>query len=230
MGLLRLWVVPRGADARDGAYLRYPLGDLLRLIALESHRHRAIVIGEDLGTVPEGFRDTLAAAGIYGMRVLWFERGRKKFTPPRSWSRDSAAMTSTHDLPPVAGWWRGTDIDTRAALGWADAGTEREERKRDRALLWHAFRRSKVAAGEEPSPKETASVVEAALCFTAKASSELALLPLEDILGLEEQPNLPGTIEQHPNWRRRYPGSADTLLSSDAVRRRLAPLKQRGRP
>ncbi|HEX3936485.1 MAG TPA: 4-alpha-glucanotransferase [Xanthobacteraceae bacterium] len=229
MGLLRLWVVPRGAAARDGAYLHYPLGDLLRLIALESRRHRAIVIGEDLGTVPEGFRDTLAAAGIYGMRVLWFERGRKRFTPPRSWSRDSAAMTSTHDLPTVAGWWRGADIDTRAALGLADAGTEREGRKRDRASLWHAFRRTKVATEEEPSPTHTADVVEAALRFTAKTSSELALLPLEDILGLEEQPNLPGTIEQHPNWRRRYPGSADTLLRTDAVRRRLAPLKQRGR-
>lgn len=228
MGLMRLWVVPRGAEARDGAYLRYPLGDLLRLIALESHRHRAIVIGEDLGTVPEGFRDTLAGAGIYGMRVLWFERGRKKFIPPRSWSRDSAAMTSTHDLPTVAGWWRGTDIETRATLGLADAAPEREERKRDRAFLWQAFRRTKVAAGEEPSPQETASVVEAALRFTAKASSELALLPLEDILGLEEQPNLPGTVEQHPNWRRRYPGFAETLLTSEAVRRRLAPLQQRG--
>lgn len=229
MGLMRLWVVPRGADARDGAYLRYPLDDLLRLIALESSRHRAIVIGEDLGTVPEGFRDTLAAAGIYGMRVLWFERGRKRFTPPRSWSAETAAMTSTHDLPTVAGWWRGKDIDTRAALGLADAGTDREERKRDRALLWAALRRTKAAAGEEPSPQQTPIVVDAALRFTAKASSQLALLPLEDILGLDEQPNLPGTIEQHPNWRRRYPGSAETLLRPEAVQSRLAPLKQRGR-
>jgi 4-alpha-glucanotransferase len=227
MGLLRLWVVPRGADARDGAYLRYPLGDLLRLIALESHRHRAIVIGEDLGTVPEGFRDTLASAGIYGMRVLWFERGRKRFTPPRSWFRDSVAMTSTHDLPTIAGWWRGKDIETRAALGVADSGTEGDERERDRALLWQAFRRSKVATGEKPTPGETPTVVEAALRFAAKASSELTLLPLEDVLGLEEQPNLPGTIEQHPNWRRRYPASADTLLKSEEVRRRLVPLKQR---
>jgi 4-alpha-glucanotransferase len=229
MGLLRLWVVPRGADARDGAYLHYPLDDLLRLIALESHRHRAIVIGEDLGTVPEGFRDTLATAGIYGMRVLWFERGRKRFTPPRSWARDSAAMTSTHDLPTVAGWWRGRDIETRAALGLADAATERDERERDRTLLWQAFRSAKVATGEKPVPGETATAIEAALRFAAKASSELALLPLEDLLGLEEQPNLPGTIEQHPNWRRRYLGSADTVLKSEEVRRRLVPLRQRGR-
>jgi 4-alpha-glucanotransferase len=229
MGLLRLWVVPRGADARDGAYLHYPLDDLLRLIALESWRHRAIVIGEDLGTVPDGFRDTLTAAGIYGMRVLWFERDHGGFTSPRSWSADTAAMTSTHDLPTVAGWWRGKDIETREALGLSDAETERDQRDRDRALLWRAFRRARVAAGEEPSPDETPTVVEAALGFAAKAASELALLPLEDVLGLDEQPNLPGTVEQHPNWRRRYPGFAGTLLKSDEVRRRLAPLKQRGR-
>ena len=146
--------------------------------------------------MPEGFRDTLAAAGIYGMRVLWFERGRKRFTPPRSWSADAAAMTSTHDLPTVAGWWRGEDIDTRAALGLADAGTEREGRKRDRARFGTRSAAPRSRQGRSLRRTHTADVVEAALRFTAKTSSELALLPLEDILGLEEQPNLPGTIER----------------------------------
>ena len=229
MGLMRLWVVPRGGDPREGAYLRYPFGDLLRLVALESHRHRAVVIGEDLGTVPEGFRGTLEAAGIYGMRVLLFERQGRKFTPSRLWPADTVAMTSTHDLPPVAGWWRGKDIDTRAAIGLGDAATERGERKRDRSRLWQAFRRAKAASGEEPAPDEPATVVDAALRFAAKASSQLALVPLEDVLGLDEQPNLPGTIDEHTNWRRRYPIAADDELKPDAVRQRLTPLKQRGR-
>ena len=82
---MRLWVVPRGAGPSEGAYLAYPLDDLLRLIALESHRHRAIVIGEDLGTVPAGFRDRLGRAGLYGMHVLWFERERNRFAPPQAW-------------------------------------------------------------------------------------------------------------------------------------------------
>ena len=112
-GLMRLWVVPRGAEASEGAYLSYPLEDLLRLIALESRRQKAIVIGEDLGTVPAGFRERLAAAGIYGMSVLWFERKRTAFVPPRSWPTNVAAMTSTHDLPTVAGWWRGRDLEVR---------------------------------------------------------------------------------------------------------------------
>lgn len=230
MSLLRLWVVPSGAQVQDGAYLSYPIGDLLRLTALESWRHRAIVIGEDLGTVPKGFRDTLAAAGIYGMRVLWFERDGRRFLPPDSWSVEAAAMTSTHDLPTVAGWWRGKDIETRAALGLtADAADERDQRSRDRRLLWRAFRRAKAAAGEPPLPEQTACAADAAVRFTARTPCELALLPLEDVLGLEQQPNLPGTINEHPNWRRRYPKPAESLLAAEEVQRRLAPLKQRGR-
>ena len=94
MGLMRLWVVPRGAEASEGAYLAYPLDDLLRLTALESHRNRAVVIGEDLGTVPTGFRERLSAVGIYGMNVLWFERKQAGFTAPQSWPTERRR----HDL------------------------------------------------------------------------------------------------------------------------------------
>src|ERR1043166_758795 len=117
MALTRLWLIPEGAQPNEGAYLAYPLDDLLRLTALESWRHRAIVIGEDLGTVPAGFRERLAQAAIAGMRVLWFEQENGRFRPPDRWDRSALAVTTTHDLPTVAGWWRGADIATRAALG-----------------------------------------------------------------------------------------------------------------
>ena len=107
MGLMRLWVIPTGGGAQDGAYLAYPFDDLSRLTALELLRHRAIVIGEDLGTVPTGFREFLSQIGIYGMQVLWFEREKRRFFPPQDWSVNATAMTSTHDLPTVTGWWRG---------------------------------------------------------------------------------------------------------------------------
>ncbi len=120
LGFNRLWIVRDGASARDGAYLRYPLDDLLRLVALESRRHRAIAIGEDLGTVPEGLRERLAARGIAGMRVLWFERESRgetgnasAFRAPARWDAGTVAMPSTHDLPTVAGWWRGVDLAWR---------------------------------------------------------------------------------------------------------------------
>ncbi len=203
MGLARLWLVPRGAPPSEGAYLTYPLDDLLRLIALESHRHRAIVIGEDLGTVEPEFRERMAQAGIAGMDVLWFQRNGKKFLPPAKWRRDAVAMTSTHDLPTVAGWWRGADIETRAKLGLADETRERKERAQDRKALWSAFRKDGVTTKTEPPSSEPAPAVDAAVAFTAQSPAPLALIPIEDVLGLAEQPNLPGTIDEHPNWRRR---------------------------
>jgi 4-alpha-glucanotransferase len=228
MGLMRLWVVPDGAEPSEGAYLNYPLDDLLRLVALESHRHEAIVIGEDLGTVPPGFRERLAAAGIYGMNVLWFERKDEAFAPPDDWPTQATAMTSTHDLPTVAGWWQGRDIEVRAQCGAVkDVKAEQAARATDRQALWSAFRAAEVADGSAPPPQEHAPVADAAVKFIARTPSQLTLLPLEDALGLVEQPNVPGTIEEEPNWRRRYDGDAGQLLDAPRVRDRLRPLAQR---
>ena len=228
MGLMRLWVTPHGAKASEGAYLAFPLDDLLRLTALESQRHRAIVIGEDLGTVPAGFGAMLAATGIYGMRVLWFERDKEGFATPGRWPRDAAAMTTTHDLPTVAGWWRGSDLETRANLNLlADKAAEQSARSRDRELLWKAFQSARAADGDLPPADQAARVVDAAVRYIAETPSQLTLLPLEDALALQEQPNLPATIDEHPNWRRRYAGAAGTLLDCSDVRARLQPLAER---
>ena len=136
---------------QDGAYLAYPVDDLLRLLALESHRHRAVVIAEDLGTVEPAFRKRLAKTGIAGMDVLWFQRRGKSFLAPARWRRDAVAMTTTHDLPTVAGWWQGADIATRDALGLvADEQRETQERAQDRSALWGAFRKAGEAAADAP--------------------------------------------------------------------------------
>jgi 4-alpha-glucanotransferase len=232
MWLRRLWLIPEGVSATEGAYLSYPFEDLVRLIKLESFRHRAVVIGEDLGTVPEGFREALTAAGVAGMRVLWFERDGHSFRPPQWWSPHAVATTTTHDLPTVAGWWRGADIDTRAQLGLLEpnggAEAQKEERARDRELLWAAFRDAGVAADPDP-PADTNEVVDAAVNFIAATPSELAVVPLEDMLALPDQPNLPGTVDEHPNWCRRYPGDAGALFDAPQVRRRALSLQQRSR-
>jgi 4-alpha-glucanotransferase len=228
MGFMRLWVIPQGATAAEGAYLAYPLSDLFRLTALESHRHRAIVVGEDLGTVPAGFRERLARAGIYGMSVLWFARNDKGFVPAHDWPRLAIAMTSTHDLPTVAGWWRGTDLDVRAGCGLLrDAQAERTIRSSDRQALWAAFKSAKVADGEPPAPTEISYIVDAAVRFVTKTPSQLALLPLEDALGLERQPNMPGTIAEYPNWRHRYNAEAVSMLDDSRVRNRIENLANR---
>jgi 4-alpha-glucanotransferase len=226
MGLARLWLVPEGASPADGAYLNYPVVDLLRLLALESVRHNVVVIGEDLGTVPEGFHDMLEQGGIHGMRVLWFERdGQAGFVPPRGWGSSAVAMTSTHDLPTVAGWWKGSDIEVRHEHGRLGEGVDPEEvraqRDKDRPLLWNAFVRENVTEGPVPPPEETDRVVDAAVKFIAKTEVPLSLIPLEDFMGQEDQPNLPGTVTEHPNWRRRLQVPASDILLDEAVARRV---------
>ena len=226
MGLARLWVVPEGMGAADGAYLRYPVDDMLRLLALESHRHRAIVIGEDLGTLPQGFQQRMADTGILGMRVLWFEQEPDgAYRPPHGWSPDAAAMTTTHDLPTIVGWWGGNDIEWRRKLKlFPDAAAAKAETARravDRKALWQALRASGATTAPEPGPKDGAAAVDAAIAQVGSAACALAILPLEDVLALPEQPNLPGTTEGHPNWRRRLPGDAATLLDAPAVARRI---------
>jgi 4-alpha-glucanotransferase len=229
LGFKRIWVIPEGAESTEGAYLTYPLDDLFRLTALESHRHRAVVIGEDLGTVPRGFRARLKRAGIYGMNVLWFERTKKRFRPPAVWQPEAIAMTSTHDLATVAGWWRGCDLKLRSQLRMlADLAQAQAERNTDRKALWRAFASAKVADGDLPPADDGRRAADAAVKFIAATPSRLALLPLEDALASEQQPNLPGTIDEHPNWRRRYPGDAGELLDSSDVPKRLASLVKRG--
>jgi 4-alpha-glucanotransferase len=227
MGLTRLWLVPSGASPTDGAYLSYPLNDLLRLIALESYRHRAMVIGEDLGTVQPEFRERMADAGIAGMDVLWFQRDGKRFLPSTKWRSNAVAMTSTHDLPTVAGWWSGADIAARAKLGLADEAREPKERKQDRKALWSAFRTGGVTRTIEPPPSQPDSAVDAAIAFTAQSPAPLALIPIEDVLGLAEQPNLPGTIDEHPNWRRRLEKPSTELFDQPSIRARLKILRER---
>ena len=231
LGLRRLWVVPHGAGPTEGAYLTYPMQDLMRLIALESHRQGVLVIGEDLGTVPAGLRDTLAEGGVRGMQVLLFEQDEAgAFKAPEQWSRRACAMTTTHDLPPIAGWWRGTDIDWRVQLQ-PDADEDQalalqSERETQRTALWVAFCAAGCAEGDRPSADQTGPVVDAAIGFLAKTPSELAILPIEDLLGLEAQPNLPGTTTEHPNWRRRLAGPAEALFDAPGPAGRIASLNK----
>src|SRR5436305_3690367 len=140
--------------------------------------------------------------------------------PPAQWRRDAVAMSSTHDLPAVAGWWSGADIETRAKLGLSDATREQKERARDRKALWTAFREGAITAKSQPRRSGPGAAGDAALAFTSKSPAPLALIPIEDVLGLDEQPNLPGTIDEHPNWRRRLETRAAELFESPQVRAR----------
>jgi 4-alpha-glucanotransferase len=159
-----------------------------------------------------------------------FERKGSQFMPPQQWPAEAVAMTTTHDLPTMTGWWRGADIDTRDKIGLiADKAAEQTTRDKERRMLWRAFRRSNSASGKAPAQTEPLPVADAAARFIAQIPSALALLPLEDALALDEQTNVPGTVNEYPNWRRRYPGRASDLLAAPDVKRRLEPLAARER-
>ena len=224
-GLKRLWVVPDGHDSRDGAYLTYPFDDLMRLVALESHRAKALIVAEDLGTAPNGFVQAITDKSMLGMRVLWFERAEDDgFIGPQDYDAMSVAMTGTHDTATVAGWWRGTDI------GWAErfdripeeSDRQREDEKRDwdRGLLWATF----GAPGPRPAPDDPAPAVDAALNHIGRAGSRLAIAPLEDLFALTEQFNLPGVVGTYPSWRRRLEAPLADLLADPANTGRIETL------
>ncbi|MGA6097403.1 4-alpha-glucanotransferase [Stutzerimonas marianensis] len=224
MGLMRLWVVPAGAGPKEGAYLNYPFDDLLRLLSLEAWRRNAVVLGEDLGTVPEGLRDKLAARGLLGMRVLFFERDHNgTFKEPHEWPASAIGTSTTHDLPTINGWWQAHDIDWRIRVGQHqehERPQQLDERERERKGLLHLLR--KHAAEIDGDLHDPEVLADACAAFLGRTPAPLVLFPVEDALCLLEQPNLPGIIDTHPNWRRRYPADSASLLDPPACARRLA--------
>ena len=210
--LMRLYWVPAGTPPALGAYVGYPFETLLAIIRLESWRHRCVVIGEDLGTVPAGFREACMAAGVLSYRLLYFERTEDGgFAAPADYPEWSLAAASTHDLPTVAGWWRASDIDLRESLGLypsaEQAARDRAERARDRQRLADALAAQDLGG---PEPPEEAPLI-AIQRYLARSRAALLMIQPEDVLGLVEQANLPGTIDQHPNWRRKLPVDIDDL-------------------
>ncbi len=227
MGLQRLFLIPDGARPAEGAYLSYPLDDLIGHIAFESERAQCMVIGEDLGTVPDGFRDRLTRAKIAGMRVLWFERKGVEFVSPVSYSPTSVACVATHDLATLAGWWQGADIAERLSLGLlslakaSEAIATRREEKRAllRALGQAGFTVSQMEDG--PLPDATAAAIHGLIGGSA---SMFAHAQFDDLVGETVATNLPGTDQERPNWRLKSGPDVSVAFASHRVQTILAAL------
>ncbi len=220
LGLKRLFMIPRGLND-GGTYVRMPFDGLLRVIGEESRNFRTIVIGEDLGTVPEHFRDTLAQWGLWGLRVMLFERGDGGgFKPPGSYPAEALATFNTHDMPSFRGWLEGYDIQVRRAIGF-DPGESDDERARSR----EALRAALAQWAPDYAPDDIAAVA----AFLGATPSRLAVIALDDILGEREQINIPGTTDQHPNWRRKLPVALEDLETQDGLRRVAEAFAKAGR-
>jgi 4-alpha-glucanotransferase len=194
MGLFRLWWVPAGGSAADGAYVRYPSEDLLDIVALESTRAQALVVGEDLGTVEDGVREAMAEHGILSYRLLWFEDDA-----PAEWPAAAMAAITTHDLPTVAGLWTGKDVEEQRERG---TGTDEELESGRTSLLG---RLPKLPDG---APVDDA--VEQAYRRLAEAPSQLLSATLDDAVGEVRRPNMPGTTDR-PNWSLPLPVPVEDL-------------------
>ncbi len=232
MSLQRLYWIPSGCPATSGAYVNYPFRDLLRVVALESRRQRCAIIGEDLGTVPEGFRETMQRASVLSYRVFVFERhGDGGFIAPGDYPPLAAASAATHDLATLKGFWLGRDIEWRRRLGlYPDAAaeaTEAGERRRDRHKLLDALGGEGLLASErfgeflpqDGEPAYSEALGEAIHAYLARARARLMLVQIEDVAGEAEQANLPGTTEAHPNWRRRLSVRLEDLLAGPEMAR-----------
>jgi glycogen debranching enzyme GlgX/4-alpha-glucanotransferase len=211
MGLTRLFWVPDGARGADGAYVAYPRDEMLAELALESRRAGCLIVGEDLGTVPDGFREALAAADVLSYRVLWFERDGPRFRPAAAYPARAVACISTHDLPTLAGWRTGADIAERAALGQIDEGAAGQERAAEIAALTEAI-------GAEPDAPAVHG-------FLAATPCALVLAQADDLGGERDALNLPGTDRERPNWRRRIATPVPELLTTPAAEAILARLR-----
>ena len=230
MGLARLFVVPDGGKPLEGAYLSYPLDHLLAELALESHRAQCAVIGEDLGTLPWGFSERLANSGILSYRVLWFEREGEGFAPPAHYARMAMACVSTHDLPTLKGWWEGSDIAEKLALGLLseeDARKERETRREDRRLLLEALASEGLLAEDVDSDVAFSDALAgAAHAYVARAPALLAMAQVDDLAGETIAVNLPGTDRERPNWRRKLDPKTAILFESGLAQAILTGLRR----
>ena len=221
MGLFRLFWIPEGAEPAQGTYVRYPADDLLGILALESLRAGALVVGEDLGTVEQGVRERLSAEGVLSYRLAWFEHeddGRRRRAA--DYPRLALAATTTHDLPTVAGFFSGSDLDHLCDIGVAaTGGDEQADQEEQRASLCRLLEdEGLLGAGE----REVGAIVAALYGFLARTPAMLVAATLEDAVQAPDRPNVPGTIDERPNWSLPLPVQLDDLAADPRVRRLAA--------
>ncbi len=209
MGLFRLFWIPRGMPAAQGAYVRYNPDELLAILALESQRARAYVVGEDLGTVEEGAREKLAEHRVMSYRLLWFEKDA-----PQTYPREALAAVTTHDLPTVAGLWTGSDLQKQREL---------DLKPNEEATTEMCDRLTSMAELDAQAPVEQA--IFGAYRLLARAPSRILTAPLDDAAAVEERPNMPATrADQHPNWSIALPIPLEELMERELPRRIAAAL------
>jgi 4-alpha-glucanotransferase len=222
LGFFRLYWIPEGATALNGAYVRYPTHDLLGILALESHRHRALIVGEDLGTVPPEVPRALEKWGVLSSKVLLFERDRRTgFKPAQKYPELALATANTHDMPPLAGYWSERDIDLRRQLGLLTSDdavdAARRERQHDLAALLRRLASDKILLRPR-LPRNGAELRGAVHDFLCRTPSRLVGLALDDLAGESDPVNVPGVgPDRYGSWTRKMHMSLEEIRTSAEV-------------
>ncbi len=211
-GLLRLFLVPTGKESKEGAFLHYAFDEMLAVLRVESHLNQCIVIGEDLGVFPAGYKEDAEKAGVLSYKVFWFERDATgELKPPEHYPPLALATLSTHDLPTLRGWLHGKDLEERANLKLYPSNKLRDNeaatRKKDHQRFDECF-------GKDLSPEEQILSVHTHL---GRSQAALVMVQLEDIFGVDTQINLPGTTDERPNWRRKLPVALEDFTAPDSM-------------
>jgi len=217
MSLFRLWWVPGRLAPTEGAYVHYPLQHLLTVLALESARAGCLVVGEDLGVVPDEMRLAMPQFGLYSYKVLLFEKVGDRFRAPGEYQRSALATVTTHDMPTLRSYWEGRDIELRRGLNLypsveIENGVVRE-REYDRGLLLTALREQGLAPAHPAGPHDafTADLAQALHLYLARTAALLATLQIEDLLGMVDPVNVPGTHLEYPNWQRKISSDVEDM-------------------
>ena len=219
MSLCRLWWVPAGDSPTDGAYVHYPLHPLLTVVALESVRSACLVVGEDLGVVPDEMRRAMPEFGLYHYKVLLFERVAGRFRRPDEFVRRALGTVTTHDMPTLRSYWEGRDIELRRGLDlYPSADIEHEvarERESDRVALLAALNEQGLQPASPTAPHEpfTAELANALHVYLARSATVLVALQIEDLLGMIDPVNVPGTDREYPNWQRKLTVDVEDLVT-----------------
>ncbi|WP_017349997.1 4-alpha-glucanotransferase [Pantoea sp. A4] len=235
MSLLRLWWIPAGGGADKGAYVSYPVADLLGILALESQRQRCMVIGEDLGTVPREIVSLLRNSGVFSWKVLWFEQNQDgRYRQPEAYPEQSIASASTHDLPTLYGFWQAGDLQLGDKLGLYPgeavlASLYAERAKQKQALLDALHLAGVMPARSAKQAEKLAMTPQLNLAmhrYLAQTGSALLGLQVEDWLGMTSPVNVPGTVTQYPNWRRKISVPLEAIFDDATVKRLLKAVSQ----
>lgn len=224
LGFARMWWVANGLSAKDGIYVRYPLDDLLAILALESQRHQCVIIAEALGTVPDGILEVLEQKGIFAYNIFYFEKSDNSYKPLENYPYQAMTTLSTHDLPTIQGYWKGYDFELGEKFDTypskAVVRKLKEERSYDRLNIRNAV--EKVMSLEPNEVGVTMQFTHQLQRYVAHTNSALFGTQPEDWLNMLEPVNIPGTSTEYPNWRRKLSASIEQIFANQNIQKLLA--------